>query len=174
MPDDPTTGRRSAFDRFLAKPASLLVASLAIICVTAATVLLGALVIYLYDESEFATYGEALWFTLQTATTVGYGDMTPERPIGRIVAAAVMLVSLALLTVMTATLTSYFIKRSTHAGFQSDHDEITTALAELKASVLALRDQVDEVRREIPRTDGAAHISMDTAERHPSRDVGRW
>ena len=63
MPDDPTTRRRSAFDRFLARPASLLIASLAIIGVTAATVFLGALVIYLFDDTEFATYGEALWFT---------------------------------------------------------------------------------------------------------------
>ncbi len=108
MTDDPTTRRRGRFDRFLARPASLLVASLAIICVTAATVLVGALVIYLYDDSEFATYGEALWFTLQTATTVGYGDIAPKRAVGRIVAGGVMLVSLALLTVMTATITSYF------------------------------------------------------------------
>ena len=167
MPDDSTTPRRSAFDRFLARPASLLVASLLIICVTAATVLLGALVIYLYDDSEYPTYGQALWFTLQTATTVGYGDMTPQRPIGRIVAAAVMLVSLALLTVMTATITSYFIKRSTRAGNQSDHDEVTTALAQLQASVLALGEQLDEVRQEIPRIGGATPTPTDTAERGP-------
>ncbi len=167
MPDDRTTRRRSALDRFLTRPASLLIATLAIIGVTAATVLLGALVIYLYDESEFATYGEALWFTLQTATTVGYGDMTPKRAVGRIVSAAVMLVSLALLTVMTATITSYFIKRSTLAGNQADHDEIMTAFARLETSVLALRAQLDEVRPEIRRTDGTAPTTIDAAERHP-------
>jgi hypothetical protein len=37
MPDHPTTRRRGAFDRFLARPASLLIASLAIICVTVAS-----------------------------------------------------------------------------------------------------------------------------------------
>ena len=167
MTDNPTTRRRDSFDRFLARPASLLVASLAIICVTTATVMLGALVIFLYDDSEFATYGEALWFTLQTATTVGYGDMTPQRTVGRIVAAVVMLVSLALLTVMTATITSYFIKRSTSAGNQSDHDEITTALAELQATMLGLSEQLDEVRREVRRTDGAASMPTESAERDP-------
>ena len=167
MSDDQMTPRRGAFDRFLARPASLLIASLAIICVTAATVFLGALVIYLYDDSEYATYGHALWFTLQTATTVGYGDMTPQRTVGRIVAAAVMLVSLALLTVMTATITSYFIKRSTRAGNQSDHNEITTALAELKASMLTLSEQLEEVRRGDSQTDAAAPTTSDTAERHP-------
>jgi voltage-gated potassium channel len=129
------------------------VASLAIIGVTVVTVLVGALVIFLYDDSEFATYGEALWFTLQTATTVGYGDMTPERTIGRVVAAVVMLVSLALLTVMTATITSYFIQRSTRVSVQSNHDEITVALAELQASVRELSRQLDQVTSELEGID---------------------
>ena len=93
--------------------------------------------------------------------------MTPQRTVGRIVAAVVMLVSLALLTVMTATITSYFIKRSTRAGNQSDHDEITTALAELRASVLDLSRQLDETKRQSGETDGAAPTPTDTAERYP-------
>lgn len=167
MRNDLPTRRRDTFDRFLARPAFLLISSLAIIGVTAATVLLGALVIYVFDDSEFATYGEALWFTLQTATTVGYGDVTPQRAIGRVVAAGVMLVSLALLTVMTATITSYVVQRSTRAKNQSNHDEITAALTRLEASVLALGEQLDEVRRAVPRTDGAAPTPTDPAERFP-------
>lgn len=163
MSDDQPIRRRNSFDRFLARPASLLIASLAIICVTAATVLLGALVIYLYDDSEYSTYGHALWFTLQTATTVGYGDVTPQRTVGRIVAAAVMLVSLALITVMTATITSYFIKRSTRAGNRFDHDEIMTALTDLRATVHTLSEQLDEVRRRDSQSDGAAPTPTDTA-----------
>lgn len=124
--------------------------------VTSATVLLGALVMYASDETEFETYGEALWFTLQTATTVGYGDVTPTRIGGRIVAAAVMLVSLGMLTVLTATITSYFIRYSTRAGIQRNQDELTSALARLEASVLALSERVDEVRHEIRLPGGAA------------------
>lgn len=167
MPDHLRTRLRPTFDRFLARPASLLVASLAIIGVTASTVLLGALVIYLYDDSEYATYGQALWFTLQTATTVGYGDMTPQRTIGRVVAACVMLVSLALLTVMTATITSYFVHRSARFSNQSDRDEVMTALARLEASVLALSEQLDEVSHDAPRADGAAPTPADAAEQLP-------
>ena len=167
MPNDLPTRLRRPFDRFLARPAFLLIASLAIIGVTAATVLLGALVIYVFDDSEFATYGEALWFTLQTATTVGYGDVTPQPAVGRVVAAGVMLVSLALITVMTATITSYVVQRSTRARNQFNHDEITTALARLEASVLALSERVDEVQRAVARTDDAAPAPADRAERLP-------
>lgn len=150
MPND----LKTPFDRFLARPASLLLATLAIIAVTAATVLLGALFLYAFDDAEFDSYGHALWFTLQTATTVGYGDVTPERTIGRIAAAGVMLVSLGLLTVMTATITSYLIRYATRSANQANHDEITAALAQLEAAVLALSEQLDDARNEIARTDG--------------------
>lgn len=152
---DPVTGERRSIVRFLAHPASLLLGSLTIITVTAATVLLGALVIYAFDETEFDTYGQALWFTLQTATTVGYGDVTPQRAVGRVVAASVMLVTLGLLTVLSATITSSFVQRGTRAKTQLNHDEIITAIAQLQTELLALRDQLETVSSEAPRTNGA-------------------
>ena len=111
---------------------------------------------YVSDEAEFGTYGQALWFTLQTATTVGYGDVTPTRIGGRIVAAGVMLVSLGMLTVLTANITSYFIRDATRAGIENNQHELTSALARLEASVLVLSERVDEVRHEIRRPGGAA------------------
>jgi voltage-gated potassium channel Kch len=153
------TEPRRTLVRSLARPASVVVAALAIVGVTSAIVLLGAAVMYAADEAEFGTYGQALWFTLQTATTVGYGDVTPTRIGGRIVAAAVMLVSLGMLTVLTATITSYFIRYATRAGIQRNQDELTSALARLDASVLALSERVDEVRDEIRRPGGAAELT---------------
>jgi Ion channel len=32
----------------------------------------------LLDHQEFPTIGKGLWFSLQTVTTVGYGDATPS------------------------------------------------------------------------------------------------
>ena len=46
---------------------------------TVAVVLLGALMMWLFDHGQYPTYGSALWFTLQTVTTVGYGDATPTQ-----------------------------------------------------------------------------------------------
>jgi voltage-gated potassium channel len=158
-PDPPTEDGRSIF-RFVAQPASLLIASFTIIMVTAATVLLGALVIYAFDETEFETYGQALWFTLQTATTVGYGDVTPQRAVGRVVAAGVMLVTLGLLTVLSATITSSFVQRGSRAKTQSNHDELVAAIAHLHAAVLALGDRLDTATTEATSIDGAASATI--------------
>jgi voltage-gated potassium channel len=34
------------------------------------------------DPAEFANVGIGLWWALQTVTTVGYGDVTPQNAIG--------------------------------------------------------------------------------------------
>jgi len=62
----------------------------AIIIIT--LVLAGALLIRLLAPDECATFGDALWFTLQMVTTVGFGDNTPTSGVGRFVASVVMLV----------------------------------------------------------------------------------
>lgn len=105
--DMSTTKRR--FEQFLANPSSIRYAVAAIISFTVLAVVLGAIAVRVFDRSEYPTFGSALWFTLQTVTTVGYGDLTPAKPVGRIVASIVMLTSIGLITVITAAITSTFV-----------------------------------------------------------------
>ena len=85
-------------------------ASAAIISTTTTLVVVGAIVMRLLDAKQYGTFGESLWFTLQTVTTVGYGDNTPTSVVGRVVASVVMLVSIGLISVITAAVTSMFIR----------------------------------------------------------------
>lgn len=101
---------RRAIARFQANPASARFAVAAIMSVTIAAVLVGALLMWVFDRANYPTYGEAVWFTLQTVTTVGYGDTTPTSGLGRSVAAVVMLCGIGLITVVTAAVTSIFIE----------------------------------------------------------------
>jgi voltage-gated potassium channel len=73
---------------------------------TLTTVLVGALVIWLVDRDDFPNYGLALWWAVQTVTTVGYGDIVPTHLVGRIVAAVVMLTGIALITVVSGAVAS--------------------------------------------------------------------
>jgi voltage-gated potassium channel len=60
----------------------------------AAVVLLGA---GLFALAEDLPYTTALYWAITTATTVGYGDVTPHNPIGRLLASLVMLTTIPML-----------------------------------------------------------------------------
>jgi voltage-gated potassium channel len=100
---------RREVERFRADPSSMRRASFVIIAVTASATIIGGFVLWAFTR-DFNDFGTALWFTLQTVTTVGYGDVTPTTPGGRIVAGIVMVVAIGFLTIVTALITSTFIQ----------------------------------------------------------------
>jgi voltage-gated potassium channel len=57
-------------------------------------------------ESPF----DALWWGVSTLTTVGYGDVVPVTPEGRIAAAVLMLLGVSLFSAITATITGYILE----------------------------------------------------------------
>ena len=63
------------------------------------------------DRENFPSIGSGLWWAVQTVTTVGYGDDVPTNLTGRLVAVLVMLLGIAFLTVITASITSTFVAR---------------------------------------------------------------
>ena len=96
--------------RFFDDPSSVKNAVRLIIVVTVVAVLLGSLAIWVFDHRDFPDYGTALWFSLQTVTTVGYGDVTPTTIIGRLVAGVVMVTAIGFIAVFTAAVTSTFVE----------------------------------------------------------------
>ncbi len=50
-----------------------------------------------FSLSEHVSYGVALYWAVTTATTVGYGDVTPHNTAGRVIAAIVMLTTIPLI-----------------------------------------------------------------------------
>jgi voltage-gated potassium channel len=96
--------------RFGDDPASVRNAVRLIIVVTVAIVFVGSLAVWVFDHRDFPDYGTALWFVLQTVTTVGYGDVTPTSALGRTVAAAVMITAIGFLAVVTSAITSTFVE----------------------------------------------------------------
>lgn len=67
---------------------------------------------WLIDRKDFDGLGDALWWALQTVTTVGYGDVVPENVGGRLIGGALMLQGIALLTVITASVTATLIEQA--------------------------------------------------------------
>ncbi|MDV2885474.1 potassium channel family protein [Alkalihalophilus pseudofirmus] len=60
-------------------------------------------------EPNIETYADALWWSIVTTTTVGYGDISPSSPIGRLIAVFLMLFGIGLIGIITASITSYFL-----------------------------------------------------------------
>ncbi|HEY0732079.1 MAG TPA: ion transporter [Chitinophagaceae bacterium] len=57
------------------------------------------------------TAEDALWWSFVTVTTVGYGDLYPVTTAGRIIAAALMTVGVALFGTFTAYVASWFVQQ---------------------------------------------------------------
>jgi voltage-gated potassium channel len=81
---------------------------------TVATIAFGLLMTVI-DHKNFTSVWLGLWWAVQTVTTVGYGDHVPTNPAGMLVAALVMLLGLAFLSVVTAAITSSFVARATES-----------------------------------------------------------
>ncbi|MGN1155565.1 MAG: potassium channel family protein [Agathobacter sp.] len=60
-----------------------------------------------FFEDIFLTDG--IWWAFVTATTVGYGDISPSTSCGRIVACILMICGIGLIGSITSTITSFFI-----------------------------------------------------------------
>jgi voltage-gated potassium channel len=67
----------------------------------------------------FATYGDSLWWAVVTVTTVGYGDMVPQTSQGRFVAVTLMIMGVALLGTVAASLASFFNESRVGRGRQA-------------------------------------------------------
>jgi voltage-gated potassium channel len=98
--------------RFLDEPPSVRTAASVIVTLTAVVVVVGGVLMRLLDHHEYSDIWVGMWWALQTVTTVGYGDVTPKEPSGRIIAAFVMLQGIAFLAITTAAITSTFVARA--------------------------------------------------------------
>lgn len=69
---------------------------------------------------------DALWWGVVTITTVGYGDVFPVTPEGRLAAAALMIVGITLFAAITGTITSFLVTEQ--GSEQPAHDDIPSVL----------------------------------------------
>lgn len=98
-------------------------------------------------DASINSLGNALWWSVTTVTTVGYGDLAPVTPEGRFIAMLLMLGGISLLGIVTATMASWIVQRV------AEEDETTRAattahINELQVEIRGLRQDLAESRRE--------------------------
>ncbi len=73
------------------------------------TVSAAALLTVVEGETAHAEFTDSLWWAIVTVTTVGYGDIAPTTPVGRVLAVVLMLSGLGLLSTLAASISAYFV-----------------------------------------------------------------
>lgn len=74
----------------------------------------------LITYTEDMSFGDALWLSFVTTTTVGYGDIAPHSFLGRIVAAILMIVGIGFLSTLTGTISTFFMNATSRQDYKKD------------------------------------------------------
>lgn len=132
--------------KFLREPPSIRTAASVIVVATLIVVVGGGALMRVLDHHEYASIWIGMWWSIQTVTTVGYGDVTPKDPTGRVVAALVMLEGIAFVAIITAAITSTFVARAQEerlavaADAEDSHEDRTNARFD------ELTEQLDQLK----------------------------
>jgi voltage-gated potassium channel len=99
--------------------------------------------------SHITNFPDALWWSMATLTTVGYGDHSPVTAPGRLIAALLMIGGICLVGVAGATVAHWIITQVA----KQDKDQQSVTVAHIDE----LRDEVARLRHLLEKTTGEAN-----------------
>jgi voltage-gated potassium channel len=106
--------------------------------------LAGGTLEWLLAREDFASFGAALWWAVQTVTTVGYGDVVPSNTEGRMVGVLVMLSGIGFLTVITAAVTASLIEAARRRMQAGSDQDLAKQLQEITSKLDLIEQRVTE------------------------------
>lgn len=107
---------------------------------------LGGLGFWLIDP-RINSLGDGLWLAFTTAATVGYGDVIPHTPASRLFSVVVVLLGLAVLSLVTASLSAIFVEKEVEAEDRQIEKDLLGELRVLREELHSLRQEVRELRK---------------------------
>ncbi len=123
-------GRYSAavrtFGYVIAQKKEQLLITLSVLLI--AIVVASSLMFYAEHEAQpesFSSIPHTMWWALETLATVGYGDMCPITPLGKVIGGVVVIVGIAIFALPTAILASGFIENADAASAERKNKEKT-------------------------------------------------
>jgi voltage-gated potassium channel len=156
MADEPGP-RMSLIDRRISKIVNARSVTLGLATTFFFLSLVAAVVIRLVDRHDFPSLGLAIWWSLQTVTTVGYGDIVPTTVIGRVVGGAELVLSVSFIAFLTAGVTSTVIHNqearaiaADRAKQAADSQAILDVLTQATAAIAALDSRLDSIEAKLP------------------------
>ena len=91
------------------------------------------------QPEKFASIPDAMWWAIATLTTVGYGDVTPITPLGKVLGGVVMLTGIAMFVLWTGIFASSFAAELRKRDFVVSWNMVAQvpAFASLDATAIA-------------------------------------
>jgi voltage-gated potassium channel len=133
--------------RFLSEPPSVRTAAGVIVTATGLVVVAAGVLMRLFDHDEYSNIWVGMWWALQTVTTVGYGDVTPKNPTGRIIATFAMLQGIAFLAITTAAITSTFVARASKERESARAADEDDAEVRIEGRLVSIDQRLDRLEK---------------------------
>ena len=117
-------------------------------------------------DPSVRSYSDGLWLAFVTAATVGYGDVVPTTTASRVLAVIIVVIGLAFLSMVTASVAAFFIgedekllRKEMHQDIRQLRSEVArmigheerTLTREIREDVRLLRDEVRRLREDLER-----------------------
>ena len=106
-----------------------------------AILLLGGVGFWVLDP-EVTNLSDGLWLAFTTAATVGYGDLVPSTHLSRMFSVLVVLLGLAVLSLVTASLAAIFVEREVDIEERDIERQLLHEFRVLRDEVHALREAI--------------------------------
>lgn len=94
----------------------------------------------IYSYTEHVNFWQSIWWAVVTATTVGYGDISPTTTLGKIAAMILMFVGIGFIGTLTSAITSFF---SNEDKQKSDND----ILEQIHNENNELRKELNDIKK---------------------------
>ena len=95
--------------------------------------------IFYISEPTVESIGDGFYWALVTVTTVGYGDITPITPSGKLIASFLILLGLGLIATITAIVSAKFI---TNYVDHHTNDDVLDKLQILQEDINELKNKI--------------------------------
>ncbi|MCE9677662.1 ion transporter [Shewanella sp. AS1] len=145
--------------------ASLLVAMVGILATSSILILI---VENGVPEANIHTAEHAIWWSLVTISTVGYGDYYPVTTIGHFIGGIVILCGVSFFGVISGYMASLFISPDESEKLESQRQElrceIETALSRMENNQALLLQEISELKRQLDEKDSQAAPKSESKE----------